>query len=101
MQKCLHPELWKQVLDSLKELKNYTGLNPLANGNSLRGRIDAVGSQIAYSINRQNLFFSIIAAVLATVVLISVYITKTDSKEVQNMARQISTLADAARSIKP
>jgi|GEM_PF-2656590 len=87
--------------DNIQKLSDYTGMNPMTNGKSLRGQIESLREMFRRSINRQNLLFVVISTIIITLVVASYWASRNDASTVMNAARQISLVAESIKDTQP
>jgi hypothetical protein len=97
MQPCEQADNIKHICSRVDELADYTGLNPMVNGNSLRGQIEAMRAQLQMLARRMLLVGVVVASVVGTLVAASSWASRKDAETVKAAAQQINDIAVAVR----
>jgi hypothetical protein len=101
MQPCEQSDNIKHISERVDTLCDYTGMNPMANGKSLRGQIESLRDLFRKSTNRQNLLFVVVATVIVVLMAVSTWATRNDAKTVMDVAKQISLAAESIQAAQP
>jgi hypothetical protein len=97
MQPCEQADNIKHISKRVDTLCDYTGMNPMTNGKSLRGQIEAVNVKLQMLARRMLLVGVVVASVVGTLVAASSWASRKDAETVKEAAQQINDIAVAVR----
>jgi len=102
---CIQEGKLEQMTEKLDGLCQYTGMDPMANGKSLRGQIsdlskgiDGKIDELRSTIRRATLFVCISGGFILGVLTAAYWVISHDAEQVKQTAKEITTLADAVKS---
>jgi len=101
---CIQEGKLEQMTEKLDGLCQYTGMDPMANGKSLRGQIsdlskgiDGKIDELRTTIRRATLFVCIAGGFILGVLTAAYWAISHDAERVQKTAKEVTTLANAVK----